>query len=255
MPRMIVAKLLQKDFVLLWQGHLVSALGTQLFNVALMYWLLETTGSATTMGFVLTATLLPVALLSVGTGALVDRWPRKTLIVGADVVRGLLCLAFVAAVETGDADEAIAMLIVYALIAGVATTLFGPALRAAVPDLVGPENLQRANGALQGASSFAGVVGAGLGGFLYALLGAGALFLANGVSFLASAASEAFARIPRQAARSTSVLSDVREGVGVHLPRARSTPRPRDDRAHERHQCAAHHRATDVDPRPPRIGP
>ena len=57
----------------------MSALGSQLFNIALMYWLLETTGSATIMGFVLTASLLPVAVLSIFSGAMVDRLPRKML--------------------------------------------------------------------------------------------------------------------------------------------------------------------------------
>ena len=191
----------------------MSAIGTQLFNVALMYWLLETTGSATTMGLVLTSSLLPVAVLSVFTGALVDRLPRKWLIVGADIVRGFLCLAFVAALVVADGETAIAMLLVYALVAGVATTLFSPALRAVLPDIVGAETLQRANGAMQSASSFALVVGTSLGGFLYASLGAAVLFLVNGVSFLLSAVSEAFVKVPPQAPRTArNLMVDVREG-------------------------------------------
>lgn len=77
----------QRDFLLLWQGQTVSSLGNQLFNVGLMYWLLATTGSATTMGLVMTASLLPVAVLSVFSGALVDRMPHKVTMIGAELVR------------------------------------------------------------------------------------------------------------------------------------------------------------------------
>lgn len=207
-------RLFSKDFFLLWQGQLVSAIGTQLFNVALMFWLLETTGSATTMGFVMTASLLPVAVLSIFTGALVDRLPRKSLIVGADVVRGLMCLGFVAAIAFTDVTNAIVLLFVYALIAGVASSLFSPALRAALPEIVGRTHLQRANSLLQGASSFAVTVGAGVGGFLYAFIGAPALFLANGVSFLLSALSEAFVKVPpHEQQPRTGLLADVGEGL------------------------------------------
>ena len=151
--------LFRKDFVLLLQGHFVSALGSQLFNIALMYWLLETTGSATIMGFVLTASLLPVAVLSIFSGAMVDRLPRKMLIVGADLVRGILCLALASVIAFADARTALPLLFVYVLIAGVASTFFSPALRSALPEVVGKENLQRANGWFQSASSLTGTVG------------------------------------------------------------------------------------------------
>ena len=206
--------LIEKNFLLLWQGHLVSAIGTQLFNVALMYWVLETTESATTMGFVMTASLLPTTVFSLFAGALADRMSRKALIVGADVIRGIACISFSTAILVLGPSASVGMLFGYVIIAGVASSFFGPALRAALPEVVGKDNLLRANSLLQGASSFAATVGAAIGGFLYLLLGAPMLFLANGVSFLLSAASEAFVTVPRPAERApTSILTDVHEGL------------------------------------------
>ncbi len=208
--------LLKKNFLLVWQGHFVSAIGTQLFNVALMYWLLETTGSATTMGLVLMSSLLPVAVLSIFTGALVDRLPRKPLIVVSDLVRGLLCVVFAATTFMTNIDVtiAVAMLFAYSVIAGVASSFFGPALRAVLPEITGRKNLQRANGWMQGASSFAGTVGAAAGGFLYVLLGAPLLFLANGISFLLSALALSFADIPRAERKpGKNLLIDIKSGL------------------------------------------
>lgn len=208
------SKLFRKDFLLLWQGQLFSAIGTQLFNIALMYWLLETTGSATTMGFVMTMSLIPVAVMSLFTGALVDRMPRKTLIVGADLVRGFLCIGFVFAIDLADADYVIIVLFVYVLVGGIASSLFSPALRASLPEIVGRPDLHRANSLLLGASSFASTVGAAAGGFLYGFLGAPILFLANGVSFLLSALSECFVTIPSPESHVRQpILNDIREGL------------------------------------------
>lgn len=78
-----------RDFLLLWQGLLVSQIGTQLFSLSLLYWILETTGSASIMGLVLMSAALPGALLGAFAGTLADNVSRKTLIVWADVVRGL----------------------------------------------------------------------------------------------------------------------------------------------------------------------
>ena len=45
--------LFNRNFVLIWQGQMVSQIGSQMFSLALLYWILETTGSATIMGLVL----------------------------------------------------------------------------------------------------------------------------------------------------------------------------------------------------------
>ena len=75
-----------RHFLLLWQGLLVSQLGTQLFSLALLYWILETTGSATIMGLVLMAAALPGVFLGPFAGTLADNVSRKALLISADVV-------------------------------------------------------------------------------------------------------------------------------------------------------------------------
>lgn len=84
-----------KNFFLVWQGLFVSQIGTQLFNFALLYWVLEVTGSATQMGFVMMAAAIPTLLLGPFAGTLADNISRKQLIIWADVLRGAAGIGFV----------------------------------------------------------------------------------------------------------------------------------------------------------------
>ena len=187
-----------RHFVLLWQGLTVSQIGTQLFSLALLYWILETTGSATLMGLVLMAASLPGALLGPFGGTVADNLSRKHLIVGADVVRGLAGIAFVMTLWHGEADWALPMLFAAQVISGIAGAVFTPAVNASIPELVPKERLASANALIQGTNSVTHTASFGLGGFLYAALGAPWLFFINALSYLASALTECFITI-RQA--------------------------------------------------------
>jgi MFS family permease len=83
---------------------------------------------------------------------------------------------------------------------GCVRAFFQPAVTAAVPDLVPAARLAAANSLLQLSSQGSTVLGQALGGVLFRLLGAPLLFVADGASYLLSAASESFIRQPPVAA-------------------------------------------------------
>jgi len=76
------------NFVLLWQGQLVSILGDVVYSVALGFWILAVTGSTALMGGLLAASTLPRVLAAPIAGVVVDRGDRRMLMVWMDVVRG-----------------------------------------------------------------------------------------------------------------------------------------------------------------------
>ena len=81
--------LLNRDFLLLWQGQTISGIGVSLYQIAMLYWLLENTGSATTMGLVAMFSALPGVLLGPFGGAIADRFSRRKLIVFGDLILGI----------------------------------------------------------------------------------------------------------------------------------------------------------------------
>ncbi|MEM7080107.1 MAG: MFS transporter [Pseudomonadota bacterium] len=192
------AKMWNRNFLLLWQGQIVSQIGTQLFSLALLYWVLETTGSATLMGLILMAAALPGALLGPFAGTLADNFSRKWLMVWSDVVRGLVALAFVYVLWWGESGWALPTLFAAQVIFGICNSIFTPAVNATIPELVTRDRLTSANSLLQGANSLTTTASFSLGGFLYAAVGAAWLFAINGISYLLSALSESFIRVEQK---------------------------------------------------------
>lgn len=191
---------MNRDFFLLWQGQLVSRLGDQAFLVAMMFWTKEATGSSSVMGALLMLSTLPAALLSPIGGTFADRHSRYAIIIGADVVRGLAvaALALLMFLAPGETGWILGALFTVAVAGGIVGSLFTPAIHAALPDLVPTRKLPAANSLNQLSNQGSMFLGQALGGVLYRLLGAPLLFLIDGISYLFSAVSEAFIRIPQE---------------------------------------------------------
>ena len=126
---------------------------------------------------------------------MVDRADRKKLIVIGDLIRGLSILLVTAALWSGVLE--IWMLMAVAVADGICSAFFNPAVESSLPDLVPDENLMRANSVYQIATTGADIFGQSMGGAIYSLLGAPVMFLMNGISYLFSAGTELFIKIPK----------------------------------------------------------
>ncbi len=202
-------RLLNRDFLLLWQGQSISGIGVSLFQIAGLYWLLETTGSATTMGLVSMVAAIPGVLLGPFGGAIADRYSRRLLIVVGDAVLGvtILTIGVVFWFVEGQVELKIGLLIVAGVLSGIVNAFFRPAVMAAVPNLVPLERLQAANAMNSFSMSASMALGQAIGGVLFRILGAPFLILANGVTYLLSALSEVFIRMPQELPEAPPALS------------------------------------------------
>lgn len=88
-PPAATPRLWNRAFVLLWQGQLVSSLGNVVYEIALGFWILATTGSTALMGTLMAASTLPRILVGPLGGVVVDRNDRKWLLVATDAIRGI----------------------------------------------------------------------------------------------------------------------------------------------------------------------
>jgi MFS family permease len=157
-----------------------SSIGTWLAFVALVVDVYDRTGDANWVSALLIADFLPIVLVGILLGPLIDRLPRRNILVAADVLRaGVFCVLPFA--------TSAAQIVGLALIIGVATSLFRPAVFAGLPNLVADDDLGHANGILQSAENFAWAVGALAGGALVAASGPDAAYWLNAGTFVVSA--------------------------------------------------------------------
>jgi MFS family permease len=170
-----------QSFRLLALATLGSAVGTWLAFVALTIDVYDRTGSAVWVSALLIADFLPAILIGLAAAAVVDRLPRRRLMVASDLVR----VAIFAALPFADDATTIVAL---AAVAGFATGFFRPALYAGLPNLLPDEDLPHANSLLQTIENLAWALGPVIGGVLVAATGPDAAYWINSVTFLLSAA-------------------------------------------------------------------
>src|SRR5258708_118828 len=183
------------DFRRLFVGQLVSQTGDWFNSVALFTLLLRLSGSGEAVGYVLIIKLLPSFFVGPLAGVVADRFNRKTIMIIADVARGILVLGFLL-VRSPDQ-----VWLVYAL-AGVEiaiATFFEPAKSAAIPGIVSRDELISANGLSSASWSVTLALGAALGGVVTEVFGSDTAFIVDSISFFVSAAYISAVRI-----RSTS---------------------------------------------------
>ncbi len=192
-------KLLNKNYILLWQGQFVSKFGDQFFSMALMIWLTYDLDSPALMGTLLMAGGIVSLVLGPFAGTLADRASRKAIIVLTDLVNGVVVTAFAALFLVQPDNERLLIITLFGvtIINAILRSFFSPAISASIPDLVPKSGLNAANSMGQFSSRISQLVGTPVASMLYPILGVPLMFLFNGVSFLFSSISELFISIPK----------------------------------------------------------
>lgn len=179
-----------RNLLLLWTGKLVSALGDRMYAIAIAWWILEVTNSPAMMGLYLLAATLPMVLMGIIAGAIIDKSNLKRVIIIADVVRGigitLLGLLFLAGKLTLFSVFSTTVVI------SLASAFFNPAVTSIVPRIVQKSECGKANSLIQLVDGIAKVAGPFAGVAMVAATGYAGAFLINGISFLLSAFFEGF---------------------------------------------------------------
>ena len=190
--------------MLLQAGQLLSSAGTQLTSVAYPLLVLALTGSPAKAGIVAFARSLPQPLFALPAGVAADRWSRKRLMVGADVVRALALGTLAVAILEGE--PAFWTIVVVAFVEGAGNAFFLAAVPGALRAVVPVPQLPAATAAQTGRRAAVQVAGPPLGGALFEL--ARALpFVADAVSYVFSTLSLLVMRTPFQERRERDVSS------------------------------------------------
>ncbi|MDQ3645376.1 MAG: MFS transporter [Actinomycetota bacterium] len=206
------AALAHRDFRWLLTGFAISSMGDWLYGIALIVFVYDRTGSAGWVSAASILRLLPYVLLGPLAGVVADRFDRRTIMLLSDVARGALMMVL-AGIAFADASVALAIGVVF--LATAAGTPYGPAVQAALPSVLGEEDLAAGNAAVSTIEQVALVVGPMIGGLLLVLGSEPALaFAINGATFFASAG---FVLLVRRQAQVTGSASERPPSLGKRL--------------------------------------
>jgi MFS family permease len=211
--RQIFAALRHREFRLFWIGLVLSLLGGWMQQFASPLLVYRLTGSAWALGLVGFVAAIPAAPLSLIAGPLIDRLPRRPLLVATQI--GLLLPPLGVAVLIWSGKVQVWHIVVAELLRGAVLAIDQPAKQAAIVDMTGKEDIASAIGLWSSAISVTRVVGPALAGVLAAWKGEGLCFFLNGLSYLAVVAALLAISLPdpQPAARRRSLAGSLTDGL------------------------------------------
>jgi predicted MFS family arabinose efflux permease len=172
-----------RNFRLFWLGQLISVIGTSVQVVAEGWLIYDLTGSTFWLGMVGLLGLLPVLPVSLLGGLLIDRVPRRKLILATQV--GLMSQAVIFGLLAYSGQLALWHIIVLYFVFGALLAIDHPARRAFLVELVPTDDLANAVALNATVFNMSSLIGYALAGFMLAGLGAGVTMLFNAATYLA----------------------------------------------------------------------
>lgn len=188
-------KLWNKDFILMLQGNAVSAFGDILYSVAIGYWVYEKTGSSTLMGIMSSISMFVVMFISPFSGTIVDKCNRKIVIVGMDILRGLIML--IVGILAIMNHLSVPIVLIAAFLASLCSVFFNPAVNTLMIDIIPHDDMVRGQSISSSVNSLINLIGKAMSGALVAFLGVPLIIIFNGISYLFSAFTEMFIHVPK----------------------------------------------------------
>jgi len=204
-----------RDYMLLWGGQVVSALGSGMSGLVFPLLILAITNSPTIAGLAAALGSLPYLIFSLPVGALIDRWDRKKVMMICDTFRALNFATIPLALYFNVLTEW--QLLANSFIEGSLFVFFNIAEVAALPRVVPRGQLPQASAQNEAGFIAAFLAGPPLGGFLYQSVNKMFPFIADAISYAVSVVSLAFIRTKFQEERKSTeerhLGREIKEGL------------------------------------------
>ena len=205
------------NFIYLWIGQAISAIGDYFTLLAIPLFVNRLTGSVLLVGLSFIVTALPALVLGPIAGVFVDRLDRRKVMIVSDVLRGVLTLSLL---TIRDASQVWIVYLVGFLVSCLAQFFF-PARGAVLPLIVtDSQDWLAANGLMRIIQTVGMLAGPALAGVMIGTWGEQVAFIADGASFLISALAIFFMKVPRTtpgnlptSSTLVSVWHDLRDGL------------------------------------------
>jgi hypothetical protein len=200
-----------RDFRRFYAGYSASLLGTAMSSVAIAFAVLGNGGTATDLGVVFAANIVPMIAFMLGGGAIADRLGRRPVMLAADVARCAAQGVLAVALQVGH--PRFWLFVAAALVVGTGNAFFQPALAGLPVQLAPRGRLGDANALLAVAQPAAQVAGPALAGILIAATNPAVVVAVDAASYAVSAVALAMLRFPSvDRSRPRSLLNDLAAG-------------------------------------------
>ncbi len=204
-----------KNFRYYWVGMCISQIGTWMQNIAQPLLAYKLTDSPFLLGLIGALQFLPVLLFSLFAGVIIDRFPKKKILIITQSASMLITLLLAILAFTGNIRYW--HLIIMATALGLANTLDMPARQSFVIELVGKEDLMNAIALNSTVFNISRIIGPAIAGILMEYSGPAVCFFANAISFGAVLISLFFIKpinMKTQAIeKGKTVFQNIREGI------------------------------------------
>jgi MFS family permease len=203
-----------RNFRLFFWGQLISVIGVWMQSTALQWLVYRITGSQTSLGLVTFINFLPVLLLSLYMGVIVDRFPRRSLLLFTQSWFTVFSLVLALLTWLGHIEYWHILALSFLL--GIGNSLDMPTRQAFVVEMVDDDRNDLMNAISLNSILFniARIIGPAIGGAIVATLGEAPTFAINGISYLAVILALALMRItpPSSAKRKGGSLEGIKAG-------------------------------------------
>lgn len=204
-------------FLTIWGGQLFSLIGSTIAQFALVWWLTQTTNSATVLATASLVAMLPGIFVGPLAGAFVDRWNRRRVMIVADSVGALMALGLAILFWTHTLQ--VWHIYLAMLVRSLAGSFHWPAMQSSTSLMVPQEHLTRVAGLNHTTFGIMNVFGPPLGALLLEIMPLHGVMLVDVVTATIAISPLFFIRIPQPAAvahptgGATSVWADLLAGL------------------------------------------
>ncbi len=199
----------KRNISLLWLAQIVSTAGDAIYQIALLWLVLDITGSSTITGLVAMAAFLPAMLFGLYAGVIADKFNRKLIMIFANLSQSLTVIIIPIMLYFGYKN--ILLIGIFAFIRASFSTFFPPALNALVPMITSKERLVKVNSVLATSAQLAYLIGPLGAGLILSIVSIQYLFVIDSISFLFAILILIFIILPAKPKVAEKQFSSVKE--------------------------------------------
>jgi DHA3 family macrolide efflux protein-like MFS transporter len=207
----------KQKFFTIWTGQAVSLITSAILQMAIIFYLTEKTQSAMVLSIASLVGFLPYAVFGPAIGVLVDRYDRKMIMIGADLI--IAAAGAVLALIALYMELPVWMVMVVLFIRSIGTAFHSPALSAVTPLLVPEEQLTKCAGYSQSLQSISYILSPTAAAFLYSVLELNVIIVIDVLGAVIACIMVAIVPIPKLSVEQQSLkrnfMKEMKEGLVV----------------------------------------